>query len=129
MANSDRIVGGQFAPANIPWQAQVHIGTSSYMGKQFQDVMGKLHSGHYCGATILDAKTILSAAHCFFAGPKFIQSYKLPEKYHGKKFIDAMEPTIRVGFTDFSIDGDWIKMQVGINQTRLCFYSRKVPYR
>ena len=129
MANSDRIVGGQFAPTNIPWQAQVHIGTSSYMGKQFQDVMGKLHSGHYCGATILDAKTILSAAHCFFAGPKFIQDYKLAEKYHGKKFIDAMEPTIRVGFTDFSMDGDWIKMQVGINQTRLCFYSRKVPYR
>ena len=129
MANSDRIVGGQFAPTNIPWQAQVHIGTSSYMGKQFQDVMGKLHSGHYCGATILDAKTILSAAHCFFAGPKFIQDYKLAEKYHGKKFIDAMEPTIRVGFTDFSMDGDWIKMQVGINQTRLCFYSRKVPCR
>ena len=122
MANSDRIVGGQFAPTNIPWQAQVHIGDYSYLGHKGQ-------SGHFCGATILDAKTILSAAHCFFAGPKFIQSYKLPEKYHGKKFIDAMEPTIRVGFTDFSIDGDWIKMQVGINQTRLCFYSRKVPYR
>ena len=34
MANSDRIVGGQFAPTNIPWQAQVHIGTSSYMGNK-----------------------------------------------------------------------------------------------
>ena len=117
MANSDRIVGGQFAPTNIPWQAQVHIGTSSYMGKQFQDVMGKMHSGHFCGATILDAKTILSAAHCFFAGQSFIQSYglggPLAEKYHGKKFIDAMEPFIRVGFTDDGNPGS--TMQVGIN--------------
>ena len=71
----------------------------------------------------------MSAAHCFFAGAKMIKEENIPEKYHGKKFIDAMEPTIRVGFTDFSMDGDWIKMQVGINQTRLCFYSRKVPYR
>ena len=127
MANSDRIVGGQFAPTNIPWQAQVQIGTSSYMGKQFQDVMGKLHSGHYCGATILDAKTILSAAHCFFAGPSEINSYNLAEKYHGKKFIDAMEPFIRVGFTDDGNPGS--TMQVGINQTRLCFYSRKMSYK
>ena len=110
MANSDRIVGGQFAPTNIPWQAQVHVGDNSYMGHKGQ-------SGHFCGATILDAKTILSAAHCFFAGQSFIQSYglggPLAEKYHGKKFIDAMEPTIRVGFTDDGNPG--ATMQVGIN--------------
>ena len=106
MANSDRIVGGQFAPTNIPWQAQVHVGDNSYMGHKGQ-------SGHFCGATILDAKTILSAAHCFFAGPKFIQDYKLAEKYHGKKFIDAMEPFIRVGFTDDGNPGS--TMQVVIN--------------
>ena len=100
MANSDRIVGGQFAPANIPRQAEVHIGTSSYMGKQFQDVMGKLHSGHYCGATILDAKTILSAAHCFYALEEDMQKYDIPKKFKGKKFINAMDATIRVGFID-----------------------------
>ena len=38
-----RIVGGKDAPYPIPWQAS--IGS--------------------CGATILDAKTLLSAAHCF----------------------------------------------------------------
>ena len=119
MANSDRIVGGQFAPANIPWQAQVHIGTSSYMGKQFQDVMGKLHSGHYCGATILDAKTILSAAHCFFADSRTIQEWNVPEKYHGKKFINAMDATIRVGFTDQSNPGP--TYQVMLNKALFMF--------
>ena len=43
MLDSDRIVGGQDAKSPIPWQA--------WLGG--------------CGATILDAKTLLSAAHCF----------------------------------------------------------------
>ena len=90
MKNDDRIVGGQFAPANIPWQAQVHMGENSH----YKDAM------HFCGATILDAKTILSAAHCFFAGPDMIRDWNVPEKYYGKKFINSMDATIRVGFTD-----------------------------
>ena len=43
-----KIVGGQIAPSPIPWQVSVQIGGS-----------------HFCGGTILDAYTILSAAHCF----------------------------------------------------------------
>merc|ERR1711962_952187 len=46
MLNSDRIVGRQDATSPIPWQAWV--------------------GGR--GATILDAKTLLSAAHCFRKG-------------------------------------------------------------
>ena len=42
------IVGGQIAPSPIPWQVSVQIGGS-----------------HFCGGTILDSYTILSAAHCF----------------------------------------------------------------
>ena len=106
MKKSDRIVGGEFAPANIPWQAQVHMGENSH----YADELGPTH---FCGATILDAKTILSAAHCFFAGPSEINWYNLAEKYHGKKYIDAMEPFIRVGFTDDGNPGS--TMQVGIN--------------
>ena len=94
MKNSDRIVGGKFAPSNIPWQAQVHIGENAKYGQ-----------GHACGATILDAKTILSAAHCFFAGEQLILKQNIPKKYHGKKFIDAIDATIRVGFTDQSNTG------------------------
>ena len=48
---SDRIVGGQSAPSPIPWQVSVREAT-----------------GHFCGGTILDAKTIMSAAHCFNLG-------------------------------------------------------------
>ena len=42
------IVGGQLAPSPIPWQAAIHRGDS-----------------FICGATILDAFSALSAAHCF----------------------------------------------------------------
>merc|ERR1711997_750376 len=49
MTNTDRIVGGQDAPSPIPWQVSVQIGY-----------------WHFCGATILDESTLLSAAHCFY---------------------------------------------------------------
>merc|ERR1739848_319977 len=49
MTNADRIVGGQDAPSPIPWQVSVQIGY-----------------WHFCGATILDESTLLSAAHCFY---------------------------------------------------------------
>ena len=97
MKKSDRIVGGHFAPSYIPWQAQVFLGIESYWSQGEEE--------HQCGATILDAKTILSAAHCFFADKSFIQKWNVPEKYHGKKFINAMDATIRVGFTDQSNPG------------------------
>ena len=50
MSSYDRIVGGQAAPSPIPWQVS----------------MRQCQSGacHYCGGTVLDAKTILTAAHC-----------------------------------------------------------------
>merc|ERR1719464_536255 len=49
MLNSDRIVGGVDAPTMIPWQVSVRSGTFTF-----------------CGATFLDASTILCAAHCFY---------------------------------------------------------------
>ena len=43
------IVGGQVAPSPIPWQAAIH------------------HENSFiCGASILDAFSLLSAAHCFY---------------------------------------------------------------
>ena len=42
------IVWGQIAPSPIPWQVSVQNGGQ-----------------HFCGGTILDTFTILSAAHCF----------------------------------------------------------------
>ena len=46
--DEDRIVGGADAPSAIPWQVSIRVWGS-----------------HFCGGTILDSKTILSAAHCF----------------------------------------------------------------
>lgn len=52
--STDRIVGGQDAAAPIPWQVSVR----------------QCQSGgcHFCGGTILDATTVMSAAHCFSNG-------------------------------------------------------------
>ena len=50
MKSSSRIVGGNDAPAPIPWQVHIHY-------KRY---------GFACGGTILDEETILSAAHCMF---------------------------------------------------------------
>lgn len=48
---NDRIVGGEAAPTAIPWQVSVRSCQSGYC--------------HKCGGTILDATTVLCAAHCF----------------------------------------------------------------
>ena len=47
MTNADRIVGGQDAPSPIPWQVSLQNNGFAF-----------------CGATILDASTLLCAAHC-----------------------------------------------------------------
>ena len=47
-----RIVGGQKARSPIPWQVSVRHCPSG--------------DCHWCGGTILDEKTVLSAAHCYY---------------------------------------------------------------
>ena len=64
------IVGGQLAPSPIPWQAAIQHGDS-----------------FICGATILDAFSLLSAAHCF----------------HGKIFSNGL--SIRAGSIEKSYGG------------------------
>merc|ERR1712241_1412422 len=58
MTSSDRIVGGQQAPSPVPFQVSVQD-SEHYLELEH----GTLH---FCGATILDASTLLSAAHCFY---------------------------------------------------------------
>ena len=48
--SGDRIVGGAAAPSAIQWQVSLRYCESG--------------GCHFCGGTILDSKTILSAAHC-----------------------------------------------------------------
>merc|ERR1712018_402574 len=49
---TDRIVGGEQAGAPIPWQVSVQSNSGF----------------HFCGGTVLDAKTVLCARHCFASG-------------------------------------------------------------
>ena len=57
MSTSTRIVGGTKAPSPIPWQVHVHINRTDKEGKSV--IQG-------CGGTIIDEKTIISAAHCYY---------------------------------------------------------------
>ena len=47
MKNSFRVVGGEAAPSMIPWQVAILYGSQPF-----------------CGGTILDSCTVLSAKHC-----------------------------------------------------------------
>ena len=49
MQNADRIVGGEAAPSPIPWQVALLNPAGTFQ---------------FCGATVLDAYTLLCAAHC-----------------------------------------------------------------
>ena len=105
MLNADRIVGGQDATSEIPWQVSVRAGINT-----------NLQGGHWCGGTILDAKTILSAAHCFFAGPNLGNS--------GKEFVNVLNPFIKAGITDV----DASNAQVIFYEIILLFYFLFLKY-
>jgi len=57
----DRIVGGADAPKPIQWQVSVRSCQAGYC--------------HFCGGTILDATTVMSAAHCFDQGQSMAGYY------------------------------------------------------
>merc|ERR1719483_598270 len=62
--DADRIVGGTNAAGVVPWQVSLR-NVESGLDSNFKPYTG---SSHFCGGTILDATTILSAAHCFPKG-------------------------------------------------------------
>ena len=89
--NTSEIVGGQDAPSPIPWQVSV---------RSFES--------HFCGATILDASTLLCAAHCFYQSSTFGKS-------------------IRAGSTKRSSGGQVIKFTFKIQlETRLVHEHRLI---
>jgi len=67
MLDTDRIVGGEAAPSPVPWQVAVLSGS-------FQ----------FCGATILDASTILCAAHCGVSTSHKIRAGSISRKSGGQ---------------------------------------------
>ena len=95
MLNDDRIVGGEAASSEIPWQVSIRAGMDT-----------SLQGGHWCGGTILDAKTILSAAHCFFGGPNYGNS--------GKGFVNMLKPFIKVGMKDVDASNAQVHISIVI---------------
>ena len=57
--DADRIIRGNTAPSPIPWQVSLRVFQSG--------------ANHFCGGTILDSRTVLSAAHCFFSKYHYLQ--------------------------------------------------------
>ena len=74
----DRIIGGKVASAMIPWQ--VSISTAGW------------EKTHFCGGSILDSKTILTARHCFVdEGKKVLASVRAGSKdaWNGGQLIEV----------------------------------------
>ena len=67
MQNADRIVGGQDVPRMIPWQVAI-------LSNGFQ----------YCGGTILDSCTVLSAAHCEISTNDMIRAGSINKQTGGQ---------------------------------------------
>ena len=65
MQNADRIVGGEAAPEMIPWQVA-------------------MFGSFFCGGTVLDSCTILSAAHCGIKPCDFIRAGSTNRKSGGQ---------------------------------------------
>ena len=81
MTATDRIIAGQDAPSPIPWQ--VSLQSPYYSGT------------HYCGGSILDHKTILTAAHCFDEPTMDYSKWKMragsTNKLYGGQLISISE--------------------------------------
>ena len=67
MQDADRIVGGEAAPSMIPWQVAI-------LSDSFQ----------FCGGTVLDSCTILTAAHCAINTGHIIRAGSLSKQSGGQ---------------------------------------------
>merc|ERR1712106_221750 len=101
MLSSDRIVGGVDAPTPIPWQVSVRSGTFAF-----------------CGATILDASTVLCAAHCFYqssASGKSIRAGSIQKSSGGQvRNIASLVWNTNSGFTynPSTLDNDFVILKL-----------------
>ncbi|XP_013782776.2 chymotrypsin-like elastase family member 2A [Limulus polyphemus] len=81
---ADRIIGGQeVRQGSWPWQAELQRGFYS-------------PNGHVCGATILNANWVLTAAHCFLDG---LEKHRL-RLHLGKHNAYLTDPTEQVRYID-----------------------------
>ena len=66
MTATNRITNGKDASTAVPWQVSIRYGENA----------GWMHN---CGGTILDEKTVLTAAHCFY--PRKPEHFKVTKYF------------------------------------------------
>merc|ERR1712088_186047 len=92
MKNADRIVGGEAAPEMIPWQVAMLSGT-------FQ----------FCGGTVLDSCTILTAAHCNINTGHSIRAGSTNKQTGGQvRGISQVISNPDLPYNSNSLNNDWV---------------------
>merc|ERR1719510_109523 len=92
MQNADRIVGGEAAPEMIPWQVAMLSGS-------FQ----------FCGGTVLDECTILTAAHCEIKKSHSIRAGSTNKKSRGqKRGISQVISNNDLPYNGQTYNNDWV---------------------
>merc|ERR1719412_3551049 len=91
MRNADRIVGGEAAPSMIPWQVAMLSG-----------------SWQFCGGTILDSCTILTAAHCSINTGHTIRAGSTTKTSGGQvKSIAQVISNNDLPYSSSTLNNDW----------------------
>ena len=88
MQNADRIVGGVAAPSMIPWQVAMLSG-----------------SIQFCGGTILDSCTILTAAHCGINTGHSIRAGSTDKTSGGQVIVETLNRSFCTFFSFFFLLG------------------------
>merc|ERR1719219_777732 len=92
MKNADRIVGGEAAPSMIPWQVAMLSGS-------FQ----------FCGGTVLDSCTILTAAHCGINTGHSIRAGSLNKQSGGQvRGISQVITNTQFPYNSQTTNNDWV---------------------
>merc|ERR1719242_2667750 len=92
MQNADRIVGGEAAPSMIPWQVAMLSGS-------FQ----------FCGGTVLDSCTILTAAHCGINTGHSIRAGSLDKTSGGQvRGISEVISNTDLPYNSQTTNNDWL---------------------
>merc|ERR1739844_6653 len=92
MLDADQIVGGEAAPSMIPWQVAMLSGT-------FQ----------FCGGTVLDSCTILTAAHCGINTGHSIRAGSTNKQTGGQvRGISQVISNTDLPYNSNSLNNDWV---------------------
>ena len=81
---SSRIIQGQIAEEPIPWQAHMRLGnpTGTFW--------------YFCGGTIIDSKTILTAAHCYY----FREDLNRDDFFIAAGAVPLEDPSAQIAFVE-----------------------------